>query len=33
MTELREMRRAADLSQKEFAALMYVPVNTFRMGC
>jgi DNA-binding transcriptional regulator YiaG len=31
MTELREMRRAADLSQQEFAALMCVPVNTFRM--
>ena len=25
------MRRAADLSQQEFAALMDVPVNTFRM--
>ena len=31
MTELRELRRAADLSQQEFAALMSVPVNTFRM--
>jgi DNA-binding transcriptional regulator YiaG len=31
MTELRELRRAADLSQHEFAALMSVPVNTFRM--
>lgn len=25
------MRRPADLSQQEFAALMHVPVNTFRM--
>ena len=31
MTELRELRRAADLSQREFAALISVPVNTFRM--
>ena len=31
MTELRELRHAADLSQCEFAALMSVPVNTFRM--
>jgi DNA-binding transcriptional regulator YiaG len=31
MTALRELRRAADLSQQEFAALMSVPVNTFRM--
>jgi DNA-binding transcriptional regulator YiaG len=31
MNELRALRRAADLSQHEFAALMSVPVNTFRM--
>lgn len=31
MGELRDLRRAADLSQHEFAALMRVPVNTFRM--
>ena len=31
MTALRELRRAADLSQQEFAALIDVPVNTFRM--
>ena len=31
MRELRELRRAADLSQHEFAALMSVPLNTFRM--
>jgi DNA-binding transcriptional regulator YiaG len=31
MTDLRELRRAADLSQDEFAARMCVPVNTFRM--
>jgi DNA-binding transcriptional regulator YiaG len=31
MTDLRELRRAADLSQHEFAARMSVPVNTFRM--
>ena len=31
VTELRELRRAAVLSQQEFAALMCVPVNTFRM--
>ena len=31
MTELRELRRAADLSQCKFAGLMSVPVNTFRM--
>jgi hypothetical protein len=30
MTELRELRRAADLPQHEFAALMSVLVNTFR---
>jgi len=31
VTALRELRRAADLSQQEFAALMDVPLNTFRM--
>ena len=31
MTALRELRRAADLSQQELAALLGVPVNTFRM--
>ena len=31
MTDLRELRRAASLSQHDFAALMSVPVNTFRM--
>jgi DNA-binding transcriptional regulator YiaG len=31
MTALRELRRAADLSQQEFAALIDVPLNTFRM--
>ena len=31
MTALRELRRTADLSQQEFAALIDVPVNTFRM--
>jgi DNA-binding transcriptional regulator YiaG len=31
MTALRELRRATDLSQQAFAALMDVPVNTFRM--
>lgn len=31
MTELRRLRRRADLSQREFAELMCVPVNTFRM--
>ena len=31
MTALRELRRAADLSQRECAALIKVPVNTFRM--
>ncbi len=31
MTALRELRRAADLSQRECAALIDVPVNTFRM--
>ena len=31
MTALRELRRAADLSQQEMAALIDVPVNTFRM--
>jgi DNA-binding transcriptional regulator YiaG len=31
MTALRALRRAADLSQQECAALIDVPVNTFRM--
>src|SRR6476661_2865319 len=31
MTELRELRCAADLSQQDFAALLGVPLNTFRM--
>ena len=31
MTEVRELRWAADLSQHDFAALMSVPVNTFHM--
>ena len=31
MTALRDLRRAADLSQQEFAALIDVPLNTFRM--
>ena len=31
VTALRELRLAADLSQQEFAALIDVPVNTFRM--
>jgi DNA-binding transcriptional regulator YiaG len=31
MTALRDLRRAVDLSQSEFAALMGVPTNTFRM--
>jgi DNA-binding transcriptional regulator YiaG len=31
MTALRELRRAADLSQQEFAALIDVPLNTLRM--
>ena len=31
MTALRELRRTADLSQQEFAALIDVPLNTFRM--
>jgi DNA-binding transcriptional regulator YiaG len=31
MPALRELRRAADLSQQEFAALIDVPLNTFRM--
>lgn len=31
VTELRELRCAADLSQQKFAALLGVPVNTFRM--
>jgi len=31
MTALRDLRRAADLSQQQLAALLDVPVNTFRM--
>ena len=31
MNALRELRRASDLSQQECAALIDVPVNTFRM--
>lgn len=31
MTALRQLRCAADLSQHEFAALLGVPLNTFRM--
>jgi DNA-binding transcriptional regulator YiaG len=31
MNELRELRRAADLSQHNFAELLAVPLNTFRM--
>jgi DNA-binding transcriptional regulator YiaG len=31
MTALRELRRVADLLQEECAALIGVPVNTFRM--
>lgn len=31
MTELRTLRRSAGLTQHEFAALLAVPVNTFRM--
>jgi DNA-binding transcriptional regulator YiaG len=31
LTPLRELRRTADLSQQEFAALIDVPLNTFRM--
>jgi DNA-binding transcriptional regulator YiaG len=31
MTALRELRRTVDLSQQEFAALIDVPLNTFRM--
>ena len=31
MTALRELRSVADLSQQEFAALIDVPLNTFRM--
>jgi len=29
--ELRALRRAVNLSQQEFAALLGVPINTFRM--
>ena len=31
VNELRELRRAADLSQRQLADLLDVPVNTFRM--
>ena len=31
VTELRALRRDADLSQQDFAALLGVPLNTFRM--
>lgn len=31
MTEIRELRLAVGLLQREFADLMRVPVNTFRM--
>jgi len=31
MTALRELRRGAELSQQEFATLLDVPLNTFRM--
>ena len=31
MNELRELRRQADLSQRDFAGLLDVPLNTFRM--
>jgi transcriptional regulator with XRE-family HTH domain len=31
VTALRDLRRGADLSQQEFAALIGVPLNTFRM--
>jgi DNA-binding transcriptional regulator YiaG len=31
LTPLRELRRAVDLSQQEFTALIDVPLNTFRM--
>jgi len=31
MNELRRLRRHADLSQRDFAGLLDVPVNTFRM--
>ena len=31
MTALRELRRTADLTQQAFAALIDVPLNTFRM--
>ncbi len=31
MNELRELRRAADLSQRQLAQLLDIPVNTFRM--
>ena len=31
MNELRQLRRHADLSQRDFAGLLDVPLNTFRM--
>jgi hypothetical protein len=31
MNELSQLRRQADLSQRNFAAILDVPVNTFRM--
>ena len=36
MNELRQLRRHAGLSQRDFAGLLAVPLNTFRMwdmGC
>jgi DNA-binding transcriptional regulator YiaG len=31
MNELRQLRRHADLSQRDFAGLLDVPLNTFRL--
>jgi hypothetical protein len=31
LTPIRELRRTADLSPQEFATLIDVPLNTFRM--
>jgi DNA-binding transcriptional regulator YiaG len=31
VTALRELRRTAELSQQQFASLIDVPLNTFRM--
>ena len=31
MNELRQLRGRTDLSQRDFAGLLDVPVNTFRM--